>query len=163
MGHRTTRSPRRCGGALSHSRPRRPCLAPAGAIAEHRRRLSLCLKVYPSPMRALRALLILPALAGVGGCATVTTVDGQRIGLTSAEFRAYVERVFRDQNRVASDLGFALEDRTDPALAVAEDDLLAACAGVNELATLRRDDQRPGLKRGSAAAHTVPRCEQATR
>ena len=114
-------------------------------------------------MRVLRVLHILAALAGVAGCAAVTTVDGERLGLTSAEFRAYVERVFREQNSVASDLGFAIEDRTDPALAAAEDQLLAACAGVNELATLRRDDQRPGLKRGSAAAHTVPRCEQATR
>ena len=114
-------------------------------------------------MRVLYALHTLAALACLAGCAAVTTADGQRLGLTSAEFRAYVERVFRDQNRVASDLGFALEDRTDPALAAAEDTLLAACAGVNELATLRRDDQRPGIKRGSAAAHTVPRCEAATR
>jgi hypothetical protein len=116
-------------------------------------------------MRVLGALHILAALAGVAGCAAVTTADGQRLGLASEDFRAYVERVFRDQNRVASDLGFALEDRdgADPALATAEQELLDACAGVNELATLRRDDRRPGLKRGSAAAHTVPGCEQATR
>ncbi|HEX5048382.1 MAG TPA: hypothetical protein VFX89_14795 [Gammaproteobacteria bacterium] len=114
-------------------------------------------------MRVLRALHAFAALAGLAGCAAVTTADGQRLGLTSPNFRAYVERVFREQNRVASDLGFALEDRADPALAAAEDELLAACAGVNELATLRRDDQSPGLKRGSAAAHTVPGCEQATR
>jgi hypothetical protein len=114
-------------------------------------------------MRALRALQTFAALAGLAGCAAVTTADGQRLGLASADFRAYVERVFREQNSVASDLGFALEDRTDQALAAAEDELLDACAGVNELATLRRDDRRPGLKRGSAAAHTVPGCEQATR
>jgi|KBSSwiStaDraftv2_1062776.scaffolds.fasta_scaffold1232442_2 hypothetical protein len=114
-------------------------------------------------MRIWRELHTLAALAGLAGCAAVTTADGQRLGLTSAEFRAYVERVFRDQNRVASDLGFALEDRDDPALAAAEEQLLAACAGVNELATLRRDAQSPGVRRGSAAAHTVPRCEQATR
>ena len=114
-------------------------------------------------MRGLRSLHILAASAWLASCAAVTTADGQRLGLTSADFRAYVERVFREQNRVASDLGFALEDRTDAALTAAEDELLAACAGVNELATLRRDEQSPGLKRGSAAAHTVPACERATR
>ena len=115
-------------------------------------------------MRAWRALYTLSALAGVAGCAAVTTAGGERLALGSADFRTYVERVFREQNRVASDLGFALEDGdgADPTLAAAEDRLLADCAGVNELATLRRDDQQPGLKRGAAAARTVPRCEQAT-
>ncbi|HET7132153.1 MAG TPA: hypothetical protein VFJ95_07890 [Gammaproteobacteria bacterium] len=112
--------------------------------------------------RILLALQASAALA-LAGCAAVTTVDGQRLGLASADFRTYVERVFREQNRVASDLGFALEDRSDPALTAAEDELLAACAGVNELATLRRDEQRTGLRRGAAAARTVPACEQATR
>ena len=103
------------------------------------------------------------AVLALAGCASVTTVDGQRLGLASPDFRAYVERVFREQNRVASDLGFALEDRADPALTAAEDELLAACAGVNELATLRRDQQRTGVRRGAAAARTVPDCERATR
>ena len=113
-------------------------------------------------MRVGYALQTLTMAAGLAGCAAVTTADGQRLGLASDDFRAYVEKVFREQNRVASDLGFALEDGDVAGLAAAEDALLAACAGVNELATLRRDDRRTGLKRGAEAARTVPQCEQAT-
>ena len=87
-------------------------------------------------MRPLFAFPLAAAAALLAACA-VTTADGTRLGLTSSEFRAYVERVFRDQNKVASDLEFALDDATasggavPPELAAAEDALLKACAGVN--------------------------------
>ena len=104
------------------------------------------------------------ALVLLSGCAAVATTDGQRLSLTSEEFRAYVERVFREQNRVADELAFALEapggERGE--LAAAEQQLLEACAGVNELATARRDELRLGMRRSSSAAKTVPRCEAAT-
>ena len=107
---------------------------------------------------------VAPLLAVVAGCAAVSTVDGERLALTSAEFRAYVERVFREQNRVADAVAFALEDEgSDAALAAAEQRLLAACAGVNELATARRDDSALGLRRSLRAARTVPECERAAR
>lgn len=110
---------------------------------------------------ASAALLALAA----GGCAGVRTAEGQRLGLTSAEFRAYVERVFREQNRLADEVAFALEgpgaERAE--LVTAEQRLLEACAGVNELATARRDRERIGLRRSSNAARTVPKCEAATR
>lgn len=101
----------------------------------------------------------------LAGCATVTTADDGRLRLTSPEFRAYVERVFREQNRVADELAFALEDRAPPAaaLSAAEQDLLADCAQVNELATANRDGQRLGWRRSLAAARSVTDCEQATR
>jgi hypothetical protein len=84
--------------------------------------------------------------------------------LTSPEFRAYVERVFRDQNRIADELAFALEGpSSDAALARAEERLLAACAGVNELATARRDDAELGVRASVRAARTVPGCEDAAR
>jgi hypothetical protein len=108
------------------------------------------------------SLLIAAALAG---CAAVTTADGERLGLGSEDFRAYVERVFREQNRVASDLAFAIEaaGSEEPAeLAAAEDALLSACTGVNQLATSRRDEQDLGLRRSAAAARGVPDCERAT-
>ena len=77
--------------------------------------------------------------------------------LRPREFRAYVERVFREQNRVADELAFALEapgaERAE--LGAAEQRLLDACAGVNELATARRDERRLGLRRSSSAARTV--------
>ena len=104
------------------------------------------------------ALLLLQA------CAAVPTADGERLELSSPEFRAYVERVFREQNRVADAVAFALEDEgSDAALAAAEQRLLAACAGVNELATARRDDSALGLRRSLRAARTVPECERAAR
>jgi hypothetical protein len=105
------------------------------------------------------------ALVLLAGCAAVVTVDGQRLTLTSEEFRSYVERVFREQNRVADDLAFALEaPGAEPNdLAAAEQRLLEACAGVNELATARRDEQRLGMRRSLGAARTVPQCEAVTR
>ncbi|HET7607631.1 MAG TPA: hypothetical protein VFL84_03065 [Gammaproteobacteria bacterium] len=91
------------------------------------------------------------------------TAGGQRLKLRSAEFRDYVERVFREQNRVADALAFALEapGSPDAELAAAEQELLAACAGVNELATARRDQRRLGLRSSVRAAKSVPDCERA--
>jgi hypothetical protein len=99
------------------------------------------------------------------GCAAVPTADGERLELASPEFRAYVERVFREQNRVADAVAFALEEEedSDAGLAAAEQRLLAACAGVNELATARRDDSALGLRRSLRAARMVPECERAAR
>ncbi|HEX7235625.1 MAG TPA: hypothetical protein VF405_01610 [Gammaproteobacteria bacterium] len=93
------------------------------------------------------------------------TADGQRLRLRSPEFRDYVERVFREQNRVADALAFALEapNVQDPGLVDAEQELLAACAGVNELATARRDQQRLGMRASVRAARSVPDCERVTR
>jgi len=99
------------------------------------------------------------------GCASVPTADGQNFRLGSDEFRDYVERVFREQNRVADAIAFALEtpNAQDAELATAEQDLLAACAGVNELATARRDQRRLGLRSSVGAAKSVPDCERAAR
>jgi hypothetical protein len=107
---------------------------------------------------ALFALVFLP------GCAAVPTADGDRLRLSSPEFRDYVERVFREQNRVADAVAFALEaPGAHEDLAAAEQELLAACAGVNELATTRRDEQQLGLRQSVRAARTVPDCERAAR
>jgi hypothetical protein len=119
-------------------------------------------------MRLLRACSLAAAPALLVACA-VTTADGTRLGLTSDEFRSYIERVFRDQNKVASDLAFALDDATasggsaPPELTAAEDAMLRACAGVNELATSRRDQEDLGVRRSASAARSAPDCERATR
>jgi hypothetical protein len=101
----------------------------------------------------------------LSGCAAVPTADGQRLRLGSDEFRDYVERVFRDQNRVADAVAFALDAPgvQDSELAAAEQELLAACAGVNELATARRDQRRLGIRSSVRAAKSVPDCERAAR
>ena len=108
---------------------------------------------------AVALLLIL------SGCAAVPTADGQRLSLRSGEFREYVERVFREQNRVADAVAFALDapGEQDAQLAAAEQELLAACAGVNELATARRDERRLDMRDSLRAARSVPDCERATR
>jgi hypothetical protein len=110
---------------------------------------------------AVTALLIF----FLSGCAAVPTADGERLSLGSAEFREYVEHVFREQNRVADAVAFALEAprAQDAELAAAEQELLAACAGVNELATARRDQQRLGMRSSLRAARSVPECERVTR
>lgn len=115
-------------------------------------------------MRMERLAAVLAVGAVLAGCAGVRTLDGQRLALTSPEFRAYVERVFREQNRLADELAFAAEGGEGGAsLESAEQALLEACSGVNELATSRRDDARLGLRRSAAAARSVPQCEAASR
>lgn len=111
-----------------------------------------------------RFALVAVTLALVG-CASITTADGARLGLASPEFRAYVERVFREQNRVADALAFAIEapGARSSSLAAAEATLLDACARVNELATARRDERRLKITAQVRAARSVPDCERALR
>lgn len=101
----------------------------------------------------------------VAGCAPVTTLDGERLPVRSEAFADYVEQVFREQNRVATELAFALEDSADPArldaLETAEDALFAACADLNAMAAARRDGRRMGAFRALAAARQAPECERA--
>jgi hypothetical protein len=119
----------------------------------------------PRFIMVLARSAVLCMLMSVAGCAAVPTADGQRLRLGSSEFRDYVERVFREQNRVADAAAFALEapGSQDAGLAAAEQGLLAACAGVNELATARRDQRRLGIRNSARAARTVPDCERAAR
>jgi len=112
----------------------------------------------------LKPTAVLGLLLSLSACAAVPTADGQRLRLASPEFREYVERVFREQNRVADEVAFALEEPGPHAdLAAAEQELLAACAGVNELATARRDQEELGVRSSLRAARTVPDCERAAR
>jgi hypothetical protein len=117
-------------------------------------------------MLARYSPIVLAALISAAGCArSVTTADGAQLRLTSPEFRAYVERVFREQNRVATELAFAIEDAAGASsaeLGLAEESLLSACAGLNRLATARRDELRLGAGERVGAAREAPRCESAT-
>lgn len=109
------------------------------------------------------------AAAGAGGCAAgVITADGEALRVGSPGFRRYVEQVFRQQNRIATELGFALVDaeldgdqRAYRRLDAAEQRLLAACAGLNELAAMQRDGRRMGRLRALRAARAAPECEAA--
>ncbi len=105
-----------------------------------------------------------------GGCSMrVVTADGTELGVRSEAFSAYVERVFRDQNRVAGELGFALldaelagDDAAVAQLEAAESALLDACEGLNELAAAQRDGDRMPRLAALAAARSAPDCEEAT-
>src|SRR5690606_25165560 len=114
---------------------------------------------------ARRAGFVFGVAAFAAACAPVTTLEGERLGVRSEAFASYVENVFREQNRVATELAFALEDTTDPdrvmSLETAEEVLLAACAELNALAAARRDGERMGAFRSLAAARRAPDCERA--
>lgn len=118
-------------------------------------------------MNAFRQLVVFACAFAVVGCATVTTAGGKRLRIGTDAFAAYAERVFREQNRVASRLAFAMADIADDdsaryrSLAAAEDRLLDACAGLNEIAARRRDGERPGALRGLHAAEKAPACDRA--
>ncbi len=110
--------------------------------------------------------LLLTAAALAGGCAAVTTADGQKLRPGQAAFRDYVESVFRRQNAVLTELAFAL-DAADPVgarfgvLESAEADLLDACADLNALAAAAQRQRSRGAG-DLAAARTAPLCERAT-
>jgi hypothetical protein len=99
-------------------------------------------------------------------CRSVTTLDGERLGVRSEALRDYVEDVFRRQNRVSSQIAFALDDaQASPELLdeleAADRAILGACATLNEVAARRRDGRAAGWVRGSRAAHEAPDCERA--
>ena len=109
-----------------------------------------------------RHLPILFLVALVGCASTVASLEGRNLRLSSPEFRLYFERVFREQNEVATALAFAQSDEEDGSeLAALEDDLLAACAGLNELALARRDGRSLSRSRQARLAVTAPACEEA--
>lgn len=99
---------------------------------------------------------------------SVTTLEGERLTAPSSEFRAYVEAVFREQNRVATALAFALESAADADAAtqgeieIAERELIAACEALNEIATERRAGRELSRQRQIDAARSAPQCERAT-
>ena len=115
--------------------------------------------------RAARCLIPVASLLATG-CVSVTTAEGHRLRSGDPEFADYVERVFRLQNEAASALAFALEsvaldsDRY-AALESAETDLLEFCDGLNDIAAARQRGERPGSRRGLAAARAAPQCETA--
>ena len=107
-------------------------------------------------------LPVLAAIIALGGCATITTSGGDVLSVGSAEFRDYVERTFREQNRWADELLYAQETAEGEryaALIDIEDVLLTACAGLNELALAQRDGRSIGRLRQARLARTAPACE----
>ncbi len=102
--------------------------------------------------------ITLVACAGV-----IERPDGRIMALNSKEFRAYVGAVFRHQNRLADALAFAIVDGDSEShlqrLENAEQRLISACAGVNELATAERDGAKLGVWRKRRLARQVVDCQ----
>jgi hypothetical protein len=121
-------------------------------------------------MATAAAAIAALGVAVLAGCAiTPAGEDAERLRVGSPDFRAYVERVFREQNRVAGELGFALLDAEldadTPAvdrLDAAELVLLDACVSLNALATAQRDGEPLRRLAALRAARTAPECEVAT-
>jgi hypothetical protein len=99
------------------------------------------------------------------------TGGGERLRSTSAEFRAYAEQVFRTHNDVTTSMAYAIDDlegaadadRRREGLIDADDRMMRACSGLNEIASARRDNRTVSLKKRAAAAKRVPDCELASR
>jgi hypothetical protein len=123
-------------------------------------------RLRPLPTMPYCRALICSSLVLETACVSVTTLDGERLTAPSSEFRTYVEAVFREQNRVATDLAFALESAADAAtqgeIEVAEGELIVACASLNEIATERRLGGELSRQRQIDAAKSAPQCERAT-
>lgn len=117
-------------------------------------------------MTKMRALAVVCVTAvGLGGCA-VTSLDGQRLRLQSDAYADYVERVFRLQSDVSTELAFLLADENPgspryPLLEDADDAVWAACLGLNELAAEQQNGDRPGGLGALQRARAVPECERA--
>lgn len=95
----------------------------------------------------------------------MTTAGGDAMRMTSVEFRDYVERIFREQNRLTSALIDAqelVEGERYEVLVAAEGDLLLACTGLNELAIARRDGRTLARRTQARLARSAPECEAAT-
>jgi len=117
-------------------------------------------------MTRMRSLLLILTLGGASGGCAVTTAGGDRLGVRSADFAAYVEEVFRRQNAVATELSLALDSESlDSALFEALDQaelaLQAACRGLNVLAEQSRDGEPPGGLGALKRARQAPECERA--
>jgi hypothetical protein len=109
------------------------------------------------------AALLLVSCVGLAGCAPgIRVPDGERMRLRSDEFAAYAEAVFRKQNEALDALAFALDEQPDDLrLLRAEDDVLEACLGLNEIAVRRRDARSTRPLRELRAARRVPDCARA--
>jgi hypothetical protein len=118
-------------------------------------------------MRATQGirLPVLGIVLALAGCA-VTSQDGQRMGIRSDPYAAYVRDVYRQQSEVSDTLIIALDEADPDSARYAELDaadlaVLTACRGINELASAEQSGDSP---RGLAAlkrARQVPECERA--
>ena len=120
----------------------------------------------PMAFSLARTLPLVCLTMSLGACA-VTSADGRRIGVGSDAFADYVERVFRRQNEVATELSFALDDPETSderfsLLAGADLELQAACRELNELARRTRDGDPARGFGAMRRARQAPDCERAT-
>ena len=111
-------------------------------------------------------------LLGLSACAPViTTGDGERIRVSSADFREYAEQVFRTHNSVTTSMAYAIDDLEEAngsdeyreQLIDADDRMMQACAPLDEMVIARRDSRKVSVKEMVKTAELIPDCEAATR
>ncbi|MEE9142326.1 MAG: hypothetical protein V3U59_06405 [Gammaproteobacteria bacterium] len=106
------------------------------------------------------AVVVLVTVFGAAGCVSVPTGES---------LREYTERVFRQQNRVTDELLWRLPEieASNPELADrlldAEQELLADCEPLNDLAIQYRDQGRANFGSQMFGAKAASDCEASTR
>lgn len=122
--------------------------------------------------RAAPATLLAAALgAALTACTTVTTTTpaGERVARTPEEFSAYVEQVFRYENRVGSDLidhyelaeAAGSHPRAD--LLAAEERMIESCRYLHEVIISHLEGRVPDLALKMKLVDTIADCEYAAR
>lgn len=114
------------------------------------------------------ALAAVAVLAAACSSVQVRYPDGRTEYQSRDEFAAYVETVFRYQNRVVNDLILAtslgaVEASEDAALVRAEREMARACQPLIETVAAELEGRRVGLLQQLTLPSAVPACEVASR
>jgi hypothetical protein len=107
-------------------------------------------------------LLGLPACAGVN----TRNVDGVAVKMSRDDFAAYVEKTFRNHNRVVNELisiSAGGELGVDDPLAKAEEAMAAKCQPLNEMVSATMEKRTLSFWAKMRLPEQVPACAAATR
>ncbi|PKM13771.1 MAG: hypothetical protein CVV13_00865 [Gammaproteobacteria bacterium HGW-Gammaproteobacteria-3] len=111
-------------------------------------------------------LVAIMALAGVSGC-TIPFMDGYGENkLTQEEFGVYVEKVFKRQNQISSEvmlLGYDENSEKFQAVLKAEQKMQKICAPLNEYAALESDGLPVGLLLKRRVEKSAVACDKAAK
>jgi hypothetical protein len=119
----------------------------------------------------LAAMMAGPLLVILTACSQVQVryPDGRTEYQSREEFAAYVEQVFRYQNRVLNDLivysSLVESDEffSDPELLLAERTMARECRALIDAVAARLEGGEPGFFQKLSLPASVPACEQASR
>lgn len=120
--------------------------------------------ILPSAKASIATILVIALLSG---CAKPLLVRYGDTGLSREEFEAYVEQVFRFQNRLTNEvmlLSLRSEDLNQyNDIFLAEHDMHDICLPLNQYVAKNMDDQSAGLLLMRRVERSVVACEQAAK